>query len=434
MPYVGSHGVAALRKYKYSGVDWSYTSRYLLQPFWSQCILYMPRWVAPNLITLSGLVFLLLSCFLSWYYSPSLSVPLPNWLCFVNGLFLFLYQTLDALDGKQARRTGSSGPLGELFDHGCDALALTLTCLSFGATVLHGSGQRLFFSWLLAATVFFYSTWETYFTHTLRLPVLNGPTEGLILMYMAEFWTAFSGAEWWLQDFRHCLGLPRGMVSYVPFLRMNEAVLWAFGTGSAVTVVSSIITAYKSSSVSHSVVTDNEVQGPQTHPETGFDRQTKLQQTQGHSRLYPLLLMLPYIVLTLLHFIWFELFPSESSLHHPFLRLFAIGLAFAVIVGRLILARLVEEYDGLLLALWMPSLSLALGVGSTFVGRLRQVPGNYDGAATRPNEYWILVAHFLFTFLLYCHFVQGVIYEICVAQNIYCFRLGKRKRKEAKAL
>jgi hypothetical protein len=29
-----------------------------------------------------------------------------------------MYQTLDALDGKQARRTKTSSPLGELFDHG----------------------------------------------------------------------------------------------------------------------------------------------------------------------------------------------------------------------------------------------------------------------------------------------------------------------------
>lgn len=28
------------------------------------------------------------------------------------------------MDGKQARRTGSSSPLGQLFDHGCDALAM----------------------------------------------------------------------------------------------------------------------------------------------------------------------------------------------------------------------------------------------------------------------------------------------------------------------
>lgn len=34
------------------------------------------------------------------------------------GIGLFMYQSLDAIDGKQARRTQTSGPLGELFDHG----------------------------------------------------------------------------------------------------------------------------------------------------------------------------------------------------------------------------------------------------------------------------------------------------------------------------
>ncbi|KAG8771220.1 hypothetical protein FRC15_003564, partial [Serendipita sp. 397] len=36
----------------------------------------------------------------------------------VWGVSLFLYQSLDAIDGKQARRTGMAGPLGEMFDHG----------------------------------------------------------------------------------------------------------------------------------------------------------------------------------------------------------------------------------------------------------------------------------------------------------------------------
>ena len=31
---------------------------------------------------------------------------------------LFAYQSFDAIDGKQARRTGMAGPLGEMFDHG----------------------------------------------------------------------------------------------------------------------------------------------------------------------------------------------------------------------------------------------------------------------------------------------------------------------------
>lgn len=47
----------------------------------------------------------------------------PWWAYVQAALGLFIYQTLDATDGKQARRTGTSSPLGELFDHGCDALA-----------------------------------------------------------------------------------------------------------------------------------------------------------------------------------------------------------------------------------------------------------------------------------------------------------------------
>ena len=34
--------------------------------------------------------------------------------------------TFDNCDGKQARKTGNSTPLGMLFDHGCDSLIVTL--------------------------------------------------------------------------------------------------------------------------------------------------------------------------------------------------------------------------------------------------------------------------------------------------------------------
>jgi len=45
---------------------------------------------------------------------------LPLLLC---ALGLFIYQSLDAIDGKQARRTNSASALGELFDHGCDSVS-----------------------------------------------------------------------------------------------------------------------------------------------------------------------------------------------------------------------------------------------------------------------------------------------------------------------
>ena len=47
----------------------------------------------------------------------------PIWGQIATAIGLFIYQTLDAIDGKQARRTNSSSPLGELFDHGCDGVS-----------------------------------------------------------------------------------------------------------------------------------------------------------------------------------------------------------------------------------------------------------------------------------------------------------------------
>jgi ethanolaminephosphotransferase len=57
------------------------------------------------------------------------------------------YTWLDCFDGKQARRTGTSSPLGQLFDHGCDALSVNLLLANIGASLgvpcgwAHGTGM-----------------------------------------------------------------------------------------------------------------------------------------------------------------------------------------------------------------------------------------------------------------------------------------------------
>ena len=56
-------------------------------------------------------------------YDPSLSGDYPRIFYLIAAIGLFLGQTLDAIDGKQARRIGASSPIGQLFDHGCDALS-----------------------------------------------------------------------------------------------------------------------------------------------------------------------------------------------------------------------------------------------------------------------------------------------------------------------
>lgn len=63
-------------------------------------------------------------------YSPNGVEPPPRWTCFLCALGLFIYQSLDSIDGKQARRTNTSSPLGELFDHGCDSISTIFVALS----------------------------------------------------------------------------------------------------------------------------------------------------------------------------------------------------------------------------------------------------------------------------------------------------------------
>lgn len=55
MGYVGKHGVEALQRYKYSGVDKSYMAKYVFQPFWRYCVNFFPLWM-PYVFFLSCLL------------------------------------------------------------------------------------------------------------------------------------------------------------------------------------------------------------------------------------------------------------------------------------------------------------------------------------------------------------------------------------------
>lgn len=78
-------------------------------------------------------------------YSPDGRQEPPRWACFLCGLGLFIYQSLDAIDGKQARRTNSSSPLGELFDHGCDSISTVFVAVSACVSVQLGHYPKWMF-------------------------------------------------------------------------------------------------------------------------------------------------------------------------------------------------------------------------------------------------------------------------------------------------
>ncbi|KAI1077356.1 CDP-alcohol phosphatidyltransferase [Whalleya microplaca] len=195
-----------LRSYKYSSVDKSPVSNYILRPYWNAFVELLPLWLAPNMVTLIGFGFILANIGLLVIFMPDLVGPGPSWLYLSFAFGLFMYQTMDNIDGKQARRTGTSSGLGELFDHGIDSLNCTLgSLLETGAMAL-GTSKSGVFTALCPCLPMFFSTWETYHTHTLYLGYFNGPTEGILIACSVMAISGICGPGIWTERIVDILG------------------------------------------------------------------------------------------------------------------------------------------------------------------------------------------------------------------------------------
>ena len=63
----------------------------------------VPLWVAPNLITMAGLTVNIVTSLVLVTYCPTATEVAPWWTTASCALGLFIYQTLDAIDGKQVK-------------------------------------------------------------------------------------------------------------------------------------------------------------------------------------------------------------------------------------------------------------------------------------------------------------------------------------------
>ena len=97
------------------------------------------------------------------------------------------------MDGKQARKTGNSSPLGLLFDHGCYSLVIMLQGLSLSTVLQIGNNWQSLFVYLIGCLPFFFTTLEEYYTNAMMLPVINGPCEGCLVIGSFFLITAING-------------------------------------------------------------------------------------------------------------------------------------------------------------------------------------------------------------------------------------------------
>eukprot|EP00602_Paraphysomonas_sp_CaronLab_P004402 CAMPEP_0185033564 /NCGR_PEP_ID=MMETSP1103-20130426/22623_1 /TAXON_ID=36769 /ORGANISM="Paraphysomonas bandaiensis, Strain Caron Lab Isolate" /LENGTH=296 /DNA_ID=CAMNT_0027569877 /DNA_START=220 /DNA_END=1110 /DNA_ORIENTATION=+ len=101
------------------------------------------------------------------------------------------------MDGKQARKTGSSSALGMIYDHGIDAINAGLLMLPIASALGTGETMKLFLLYGMGFFPFYMQGWEEFYREELVLPVVNGPTEGLLVVMGLCTTSFFHGAEFW---------------------------------------------------------------------------------------------------------------------------------------------------------------------------------------------------------------------------------------------
>lgn len=179
--FIAAEYLPNLKAYKYSGCDYSILSRYVLKYYWDWVVSLVPLSVAPNFITFTGFLIGISPTFIQLYYYLVENAVYPSWIWYYMAFSLFAYQTLDAIDGKQARRTRTGSPLGELVDHGCDAFLTPFVAMNTAAAA--NMPPWLTYAYMMQYTTgLFAAIWEQFTTGILDLGYLSGPTEGILLV------------------------------------------------------------------------------------------------------------------------------------------------------------------------------------------------------------------------------------------------------------
>ena len=172
-----------LLNYEYAGSDASILLR-VYRPFLEWLVERVPLLMSPNLITLAGFVCVNTAAMISITYSSGFVTDVPEWVFLFNAIAIWLYQLLDNLDGKQARRTQSSSAFGELFDHGVDAYAATSASICFMSVLQIQVTSNTVLVPFLIYFPFYFATWEQFHTGRMDLGIVNGAMEGLFSLVL----------------------------------------------------------------------------------------------------------------------------------------------------------------------------------------------------------------------------------------------------------
>lgn len=341
----------------------------IMQRFWKAIVLKVPEWWAPNAMTLAGLVINIATSALLMWYSPDGKGEPPLWCYLLCSIGLLIYQTLDAIDGKQARRMNCSSPLGELFDHGCDALSIVFVIVSTSVALQLGVTPRLMFFECFATMFLFYAAhWQTYCSGTLKFGIID-VTEGQLSIAMLYVISGVFGSSFWSYE------LP-GIGIELKMLPLCFSFL-----GAILACYTNFYTIFMQGGVGKNGST---VAG-----------------TSVLSPLGPIGLLLGLAVT-----IWMKS-TSDVFQHHLVLYIISFGMAASKVTNKLVIAHMSRTEMDLLD-------SSLIGPGLLFLNQY------FD---TYFNEYFVLWICFIFCCADLLYYSVQVCRQMCNYFNIYCFTI-----------
>jgi len=90
-------------------------------------------------------------------YGSDFTGPLEPWFYIFAGVAYFVYLVADNTDGKQARRTGTSSPMGMLLDHGMDSVVAVTENFVVQRLIQLGNGYANIIALLISTTPFYFA-------------------------------------------------------------------------------------------------------------------------------------------------------------------------------------------------------------------------------------------------------------------------------------
>jgi ethanolaminephosphotransferase len=296
-----------------------------------------------------------------------------------------------------SRRTHQSGPLGELFDHGVDALNTSLEVLIFAGSQNMGHGWKTVATLFASLMTFYVQTWEEYHTKTLTLGIVNGPVEGILMLCVVYAVTGFmGGAHFWQQGMFETVGVPQ--LPFIPdFLYNLSFTEWYMVQGAIMLVFNTVSSA-------NNVI--------------------RARRAKGDKSRYALVGLVPFAITWVLTVLYLALQPNILHNHIVPFAIFA-GLMNAYSVGQIITAHLVKldfPYYNVLV------LPLAYGVIDSLGPWLQYETSHaWLGWPSALGDGVYQVA-FMFCMLgmaigVYGSFVVDVIVTICDYLDIWCLTI-----------